>query len=413
MSGYVLTPEARAAAARIGGKGAALSALAAEGLDVPPFFAIVPEAFDEYGLIAEALGEIESHLTLLGEGPFAVRSSGRDEDGASASHAGQFLTVLDVARADVPREAMNVWRSGMADSLKAYRLARGLAADGGAPAVIVQRLVRARAAGVAFSADPVSGDRTCIVISAVAGLADRLVSGEVEGDDYALDKADGAVRRKPEGGVLNPADLGALHKLIVRVEQAFGRPQDIEWALEGERLFLLQARPITTLPASAIADGAVTIFDNSNIVESYPGLVSPLTYSFATLVYARVYRMFVRLVGVPEGAIAANGAVFENLLGRVDGRVYYNLVNWYRALSLLPGFSINSAHMETMMGVDEPLPRDIVARIGPRRAHGLALALEYARVAKVALSLAWRAIGLKRTIAACRTARPLGRAADQ
>lgn len=400
MSSFVLTPAARAPATRIGGKAAALSALVAEGFDVPPFLVIAPEGFDENGLGAAALQELETHLPTLGEGPFAVRSSGREEDGAASSHAGQFLTVLGVARADVPREAMNVWRSGMADSLKAYRVARGLAADGGAPAVIVQRLARARAAGVAFSADPVSGDRSCIVISAVEGLADRLVSGEVEGDDYALDKADGAVRRRPRDGVLSPADLSALHKLVVKVEQAFGRPQDIEWALEGERLFLLQARPITTLPAPTIADGAIVIFDNSNIVESYPGLVSPLTYSFATLVYARVYRMFVRLAGVPDSVINAHGALFENMLGRVDGRVYYNLINWYRALSLLPGFSINSAHMETMMGVDEPLPREIVAGIGPPRAHGFALALEYARVAKVALRLVWRTILLKRTIAA-------------
>jgi pyruvate,water dikinase len=399
MSAYILAPEAKASAARIGGKGAALSALVAEGFDVPPFVAIVPEAFDETGLIAAARKELEAHLAALGEGPFAVRSSGRDEDGASSSHAGQFLTVLNVARDEVPREALKVWRSGGASSVKAYRVSRGLDPDGGAPAVIVQRLVRARAAGVAFSADPISGDRNRIVISAVEGLAERLVSGEVGGNDYVLDKADGSVRQKTEGGVLSSADLSALHRLIVRVEQTLGRPQDIEWALEGERLFLLQARPITTLRETPIADDATIIFDNSNIVESYPGLVSPLTYSFAVIVYARVYRMFVRLVGVPEAVISANGAVFENMLGRVDGRVYYNLINWYRALSLLPGFSINSAYMETMMGVDEPLPREIVAGIGPKAARGAALAVEYARVAKVALSLVWRAIRLKQTIA--------------
>ena len=87
-----------------------------------------------------------------------------------------------------------------------------------------------------------------------------------------------------------------------------------------------------------LADTTVTIFDNSNIVESYPGLVSPLTYSFAQYVYARVYRSFVALVGVDAASIRASGAVFENMLGRIDGRVYYNLVNWYRALALLPGF---------------------------------------------------------------------------
>jgi rifampicin phosphotransferase len=399
VSAFVLTPEAQAPVARIGGKAAALSALVAQGFDVPAFIVLVPEAFDESGIKASALEELSTHLTALGEGPFAVRSSGREEDGVASSHAGQFLTVLDVAKADIAAEALKVWRSGATDTLKAYRLSRGLSAEGGAPAVIVQCLVRARAAGVAFSADPISGNRNRIVISAVAGLAERLVSGEVEGDDYVLDKASGRVCEQPQDGVLKTADLEGLHGLVVKVEQAFGRPQDIEWALKDERLYLLQARPITTLREAPIADEVPVIFDNSNIVESYPGLVSPLTYSFATIVYARVYRMFVRLVGVPESLIAANGAVFENMLGRIDGRVYYNLINWYRALSLLPGFSINAAHMETMMGVDEPLPRDIVAGIGPAPAHGFALVLEYARVAKVALSLGWRALRLKQTIA--------------
>ena len=400
MNALVLTPQAAGAPARIGGKGAALSTLVLAGFDVPPFVTIVGEAFGEAGLSAQAQRELDDHLARLGEGPYAVRSSACEEDGATASHAGQFLTILDVARADVPREALAVWRSGGADSVKAYRASLGLDADGGAPAVIVQRLVRARAAGVAFSADPVSGDRGRIVVSAVEGLADRLVSGEIDGDDYALDKATGRILAEPARGVLSPSDLEGLRALVVAVEAAFGTPQDIEWALEGERLFLLQARPITTLRDPPLPDDFVTIFDNSNIVESYPGLVCPLTYSFAVVVYARVYRMFVRLVGVSEAAVAAEGAAFDNLLGRIDGRVYYNLVNWYRALSLLPGFSINSAHMETMMGLDEPLPREIAAGIGPRRATGLALALEYARVARVGFGLVWRALRLRRTIEA-------------
>ena len=398
MSGFLVTPEAEASAARIGGKGAALSALVAKGFEVPPFAVLLPDAFDESGLKPEALDTLRAHLAKLGQGPFAVRSSGREEDGAHASHAGQFLSVLEVAPDDVPREALNVWRSGATNSLKAYRRSRGLDPDGGAPAVIVQQMVRARAAGVAFSADPVSGDRNCIVVSAVSGLADRLVSGEIEGEDYRIDKAGDIVLPASTNGPLRPADLDALRRLVIQVEAAFGRPQDIEWAFEGERLFLLQARPITTLPEAEIADGEIVIFDNSNIVESYPGLVTPLTYSFATLVYARVYRMFVRLVGVRQAVISANSAVFENMLGRFDGRVYYNLINWYRALSLLPGFSLNSALMEGMMGVDEPLPREIVAKIGPNRAQGLALVAEYARLGGVALMLVWRALALRGTI---------------
>jgi hypothetical protein len=77
---------------------------------------------------------------------------------------------------------------------------------------------------------------------------------------------------------------------------------------------------------------------------------------------------FVALLGVPRKTIEANAAVFGNMLGRVDGRVYYNLVNWYRALALLPGFSLNRAYMETMMGVSEPMPAEVTeASARPRR----------------------------------------------
>ena len=198
--------------------------------------------------------------------------------------------------------------------------------------------------------------------------------------------------------MLTAADLAALARLARKVEEARGAPQDIEWAFEADRLYLLQARPITTpLRALPVPDATQIIFDNSNIVESYPGLVSPLTYSFAQYVYARVYRSFVALLGVGPAEIRRHGAVFENLLGRIDGRVYYNLVNWYRALALLPGFAINRAHMETMMGVGEPLPAAIADTIGPRSARGLRLVREYARVARVGLGLTREALRLRKT----------------
>jgi rifampicin phosphotransferase len=393
-------PDARATA-EVGGKAAALCALTRAGFDVPPFLAIIPEAFTDSGLCSEARRLLAEHMATLGPGPFAVRSSGREEDGAAHSHAGQFLSLLEVPAEGIDEAALKVWRSGSTETLRAYRASRGLDPAGGAPAVIVQRLVKARAAGVAFSADPVSGRRDRIVVSAVAGLGDRLVGGEADGDDYVIDRVSGASIEAPDDGVLLPADLAALATLARKVEETQGAPQDIEWAFEGERLFLLQARPITTLlRAPATPDPTLTIFDNSNIVESYPGLVSPLTYSFAQYIYARVYRIFVGLLGVSDEDIRAHGAVFENMLGRVDGRVYYNLINWYRALALLPGFAINRAHMETMMGVGEPLPASIADAIGPKRASGWALVREYARVGGVALGLVREAFRLQRSIRA-------------
>ena len=386
---------------QVGGKAAALGELVRAGFDVPSFLVITSDSFSESGLNHTARDVLMQQTPALGPGPYAVRSSGTEEDGSAHSHAGQFLSFLGVAAPDVAEAALKVWRSGSTETLRAYRASRGLAPESGAPAVIVQRLVKARAAGVAFSADPLSGRRDRIIVAATSGLGDRLVGGEIDGENYVIDRASGASLQAPEGGVLGAVDLAALVALVVRVEVERGSPQDIEWAVEGNRLFLLQARPITTaLRPNPIGDPVVTIFDNSNIIESYPGLVSPLTYSFAQYIYSRVYRAFVALLGVDAAAIRAHGAVFDNMLGRVDGRVYYNLINWYRTLALIPGFAINRAYMETMMGVDAPLPPAIADTIGPQPARGFKLVREYGRLAKVALGLVREAIRLPRTIRA-------------
>lgn len=396
IDGIVSSAEAHDVA-RVGGKAAALAALVAQGFEAPPFLVLTADAFDGDALRDEVVAALPERLRALGPGPYAVRSSAREEDGAHHSHAGQFLSLLDVASGDVADAAQKVWLSGAAESVEEYREHRGLTRAGGRPAALVQRMANARAAGVCFTADPVTGRRARYVVSAVAGLGDRLVSGEVDGETYALDARTGAVLDAPPGErVLDDADLAKLRDLAARVETARGGPQDIEWAFEGETLYLLQSRPITTALAEApIADETRTIFDNSNIVESYPGLVSPLTYSFAQYAYARVYRMFVKLIGVSDRVVGANAPVFDNMLGRLDGRVYYNLVNWYRALALLPGFANNRAHMETMMGVGAPLPAEIADGLAPPPQRGLAGWRERARVAKMAALLAWRALRLK------------------
>jgi phosphohistidine swiveling domain-containing protein len=389
MSFIVAQTDARDVS-EVGGKAAALSRLATEGFAPPAFFVIRAEAFEAEG----SPPDLPDALAGLGPGPFAVRSSARAEDGAEHSHAGQFDTHLNVAPGDVWAAAEQVWRSGFSDRVSTYRAVKtGGAAEG--PAVIVQRMIDPAAAGVAFSADPVSGRRGVVVISAVSGLGEALVSGEVDGESWAVEAAATGPDR-PE--VLNADEAMRIADLARRAEAAFGVPQDIEWAIDGDGLHILQSRPITTplLPAPN-PDDAFTIYDNSNIVESYPGMVSPLTYSFALHVYERVYLAFVALLGVPRKTIEDNSAIFGNMLGRVDGRVYYNLVNWYRALALLPGFSLNRGYMETMMGVSEPLPAEVTEAIGPPAARGLAKVREYAKLARVALGLLWQAILLPRT----------------
>ncbi len=406
-------------AALAGGKGAALAKLAAS-FPVPAFFVIAAEAFDQEGLKVDAREDVNRGLAALasqgGAGRLAVRSSGREEDGAASAHAGQFKTELNVAPDDVAAAAHRVWRSGFSETLAQYRRAHGLSGEPQPPAVVVQVMVEARVAGVAFSADPVSGDRSVVVISAIAGLADRLVGGEADGDSYRIG-ADGVTLEAELVGdtpVLGQAERVEVAAMARRAATHFGSPQDIEWAFDARGLHMLQSRPITTLgrverdpllsspvqmekPRGQSAE-ELTIWDNSNIVESYPGVTSPLTFSFARYVYSHVYQAFSRLMGVPAADVDEHRAVFENMLGRVDGRVYYNLLNWYRALALFPGFKANRKFMEGMMGLSEALPEEMASRIAPPSTSGWERFVDNLKLARVGLALIWHEVRIKGTI---------------
>jgi pyruvate,water dikinase len=380
-----------AGTAKAGGKGLALAQMQEAGFRVPPFLVIPPDAFANGKLGAEATSELGQCLQELGDS-LAVRSSARSEDGAGDSHAGQFLTELDVKAKDVASAAARVLKSGLKRSVAAYRARRGHA-DVELPAVVVQEMVKAAAAGVAFAADPVSGRRDRIVVSAVKGLGDSLVSGLEDGETWMLSSPRFEVIARPMGDtVLTDDQAREVAKLCGTVSATRGKPQDIEWAYgdDGTTLYLLQARPITTpmLP-EAPAEEKLFVLDNSNIVESYPGLVSPLTFSFAVQAYARVYRTFLHMVGVSQKAIEAHRAELGNMLSRVDGRMYYNLGNWYRLLSLLPFFSRNRQHMETMMGVASPLPDEAMAGAAPTPGNFAILRMVW--------RLLWQAIRLPAT----------------
>ncbi len=360
----------RCATAPVGGKARALHVLAAAGFPVPSFAVVLPPAFgSDPGASLPAPCPLLHALAGSG-GLLAVRSSAGDEDGAEHSFAGQLESHLDVAPADVPARIADVWRSGFSERVLAYRAERGLPAPTSAPAVIIQRMVAADAAGVAFSVDPVTGRRAHARVAAVRGLGESLVSGERDADTFTVDRTGAIVSRTRATGT-NPADAPALTDaqaaavavLARRCAAHFGRTQDIEWAFVGDELFLLQSRPITTLARVADPDGALLIWDNSNIAESYCGVTTPLTYSYARYIYEEVYWQFCRLLGVPEKKLEDNADLFGRMLGLVQGRIYYSLVDWYRAIALLPGFTWNRRFMEQMMGVKEEMPAELLPRV--------------------------------------------------
>jgi rifampicin phosphotransferase len=377
-----------------GVKAHALAVSAAAGCSVPGFFVVTPDALGaDQSLAPAAVCEIATQLSLLaGQGfaRFAVRSSARSEDGTLNSHAGQFLTLLDVAPEGVPESVARVIRSGAGEGVTHYRAAKGIASPE-LPAVLVQGMVAASVAGVAFGADPVCGRTDRIVVSAVRGLADRLVAGEEDGETWRIDKGALEILEGPQRGVLTADGARAVARLCRRAESRKGSPQDVEWAFgpDGSGPHHLQDRPITSrlLPAWT-PESRLTVLDNSNIVESYPGLVSPLTFSFAVMAYARVYRSFLGMVGVPRRVIDTHASDLANMLSLVDGRIYYNLGSWYRLLSVLPLFSRNRRSMETMMGVSRPIPQEA---LGATRQPGAIAAM------RLIFGLLRQAILLRRT----------------
>jgi pyruvate,water dikinase len=259
----------RADAPEVGAKSAGLGALLRAGFPVPGGFVLTTEAFDlamahhgfsadtpQDAVAAESLPEgIVSELlraaAALGDVPLAVRSSGVAEDLPDASFAGQYETVLGVRGVEAILAAVRrCWASAFSERVRTYRRAQGLE---GPPrmAVLVQRLVPADAAGVAFTADPVTGDRRVTVVSAVRGLGERLVSGQATPDEWVVTDGEAACRHSPEGAI-DAAQVRSVAALARRVESYVGSPQDIEWALAGGEVFLLQARPITALPEEPI-----------------------------------------------------------------------------------------------------------------------------------------------------------------
>jgi rifampicin phosphotransferase len=436
--------------AELGGKGRSLAALSAD-FAVPEWFALTPGAFDASlsPRLRDALAAGEAPAELLAAlapspgvlrqlretvamlcpegGLVAVRSSAADEDSAQSSFAGQLESYLFVAPELVADRVADVWRSAFGQRVMAYRRERGLSGPGAAPAVIVQRMVDADVSGVAFSADPVSDRRDVAVIGALYGLGSALVSGECDADTFHVDGqgqiterqiADKRVAHRAAPGsaqgvasaavsddlagrpALDDDQVRAVASLARRAERHFGAPQDIEWAIRGAELYLLQSRPITTLAGGGAlgADtkhaGKLNIWDNSNIAESYGGITTPLTFSFARHAYDGAYRQFCRLMRIPEATIAANDDTFRHMLGLIQGRVYYNLLNWYRVLALLPGYRLNRRFMEQMMGVKEPLPDGVLE--APREATPSERAREWLNVLGVTLAFVGHYLTLNR-----------------
>jgi phosphohistidine swiveling domain-containing protein/ATP-dependent protease HslVU (ClpYQ) peptidase subunit len=347
------TDSAATAAGHTGGKGANLALLTQRGFPVPPGFVVTAQAYRDFiapggavlarvatlpfddparlraesatlraelaalPLPAALVAETRARLTdFPRDTAFSVRSSSTMEDLAGAAFAGQHDTFLNVAGADAVLEKvkacfLSLWH----DRALAYRQRQGFDHLLAAMAVVVQRMAPCEVAGVGFSINPVSGDLGELVIDANFGLGESVVSGEGEVDHWELAKADGAVRRAriarkttkvvavaggtaearvPEADAARPcldaAQLAEVAALLRRVERSYRFPQDIEWGLAGGQIFLLQSRPVTTIPARWTRDESA---------ERFPNVITPLTWDFVDDGFHRSLAFSFRLMNYP------------------------------------------------------------------------------------------------------------------
>ena len=364
---------------QVGGKANNLAKLIDLGFNVPSF-GCLPYSFIESQVqttnskeyqasIAEIVinsNAIEQLITKIGASPedfFAVRSSALEEDGKEQSFAGQFDSYLYVSSIDISARIKDVWMSACSEHIQTYLSTNNLT---GIPrvAVVVQKMVKATKAGVAFGADPTTGNRKGKIISSVYGLGEGLVSGELNADTYSFNgeswtktivdkpvKLDYSLEENSviksnvdpalsKTSSLNDEEIALISSKLDQLKKELLVPQDIEFAFDDNEFYLLQTRPITSLGKVADKNDQYIVWDNSNIIESYPGVTTPLTFSFIRKMYEAVYIQFCDLMGVSKSDIEENKEVFANMLGLLNGRVYYNLLSWYKVLALLPGYSV-------------------------------------------------------------------------
>lgn len=351
-----------------GGKGASLGEMINSGIPVPDGYVVLADTFEKFirdtdliqeidailndvdhkavhtvdeasekiqGLIKQAempksiADEIISSFDTLNAEFVAVRSSATAEDGADHAWAGQLDSYLNITKDNVLEKVQHCWASLFTPRAIFYRFEKGLNTTKISVAVVVQKMVNSEKSGIAFSVHPVTEDRNQLIIEAGLGLGEAIVSGSITPDAYVVEKEPRNILdvniaeqsrglfRKSDGGnewielgekgkeqILSEEQINGLSELIIKIENHYGFPCDIEWAFENEKFFIVQSRPITTLAA---------IFEKKediSLIEKYDW-----DYSHERVMSYRMMEMF--YVGSQEIASKV-GCNFNSTLYRVE-----------------------------------------------------------------------------------------------
>jgi pyruvate,water dikinase len=375
---------------RAGAKAFVLSRLRRAGLPVPDGFVLAAGERPDDPSWRE---EVTAAYHELG-GPVAVRSSSLVEDGAQASFAGQFETLLGVAGEDQVVEAA---RRCLRSAGRAGGYARAVGERTDAPlAVLVQRFVDAPLSGVVFTRDP--RDASALVVEAHPGVG-GVVGGQVSPERYVLDRS-GRVRSAPDAASVDEPTLRAVVALALAAEQLLGGPQDVEWALAPGGPVLLQSRPITATEEAAEAlDPRLRRLTRANVGEVLPGALTPLTWTTVGSFLEQGFEAVAREAGVrPPG-----DAPFLALHRR---RLYLNLDLALEVATRLPFVDAREAERLVLGEGASALP-------GPPRGARRGRRRAFLRVLRMAASLSAAERRAAAAVAALRADGPPDPAAEE
>ena len=261
---------------------------------------------------------------------YAVRSSSNIEDGENDSFAGQFDTYLNVEKKELNTKIIMCFKSLYNENVLDYVIKKKIDIKDLKMNVIIQKMVQSEYSGIIFTANP-QGILNESVIVVGKGLGENVVSDKVKTTSYFYNLNDNLYYYEGENDYLEKDQVEELIDISKKITNILKDYLDIEFGIFNNQVYIFQTRKITT-----INDSNPLILDNSNIVESYPGVSLPLTISFVNSIYSGVFEGVSRRILKNEKELAKHTAVFKNMVGSANGRIYYKISNWYTVIKFLP-----------------------------------------------------------------------------
>lgn len=287
-------------------------------------------------------------FTLSPDKNYAVRSSFIGEDGNNMSYAGQFDTILNVKKKDIKEAVTKVLHSDEKNNVHQYNKINHIEDKHDGNRVIIQEMVAADLSGVIFTSNPLGIlNETVIVVG--NGLGSNVVEDKIDTTSYFYNQDDDLYyyEQQNDSPLLEEKMLKELISVSKKIKDIFSYNADIEFAIKDNEIFILQTRPITTLK-----NKNPIILDNSNIVESYPGISLPLTQSFVKSVYHDIFYNCILRITEDKELVKSMDKYLQNMTDVANWRIYYRISNWYAVLRLLP-FSKKIIPMwQKMLGVN-------------------------------------------------------------